>query len=285
MTVGLRPTQRRLAVLGSPIAHSRSPLLHAAAYRELGLDWEYKAIEVTGETLAEFVDSRDAAWRGLSLTMPLKRDVIPLLDSIDATARLTGSVNTLVFDEVGARHGFNTDVPGITDAFARRGFTTFDRIHVLGGGATAATAIAASAALGARQVTVSVRSPERAAALREVGRGVGVEVSIGSLAVAGTLSSDAIISTLPNGVDAGVGFDESTRRSTVLFDVAYEPWPSTLASTWLAAGGTVIPGIDMLVHQALIQIRIFVHGTPTIAVDREGHVLAVMREAVGAPRD
>ena len=109
----------RLAVLGSPITHSKSPLLHAAAYAELGLDWQYDAIEVTGDTLAEFVSSRGPEWRGLSLTMPLKRDVLPLLDSRDDAVELTGVANTLLFGA--ARRGFNTDVYGITEAFRANG--------------------------------------------------------------------------------------------------------------------------------------------------------------------
>src|SRR5215213_7988900 len=101
-------TPVRLAVLGSPISHSKSPALHRAAYARLGLDWQYSAIEMDGAGLAEFLQTRDAAWRGLSLTMPLKQDVLPLLDDLDEIARLTHAANTVLLAG-GVRRGFNTD--------------------------------------------------------------------------------------------------------------------------------------------------------------------------------
>jgi shikimate dehydrogenase len=257
--------------------------LHTAAYRQLGLDWTYESVEVSGEGLAAYVGLRDTTWRGLSLTMPLKRDVIPLLDSVDELATLTGSANTLLFGADGSRHGFNTDVFGITESFARLGHTAFEHVHVLGGGATAATAVVAAARLGARRVTVSVREPQRASPLTAIGRAAAVPVTIGVLDAAADVSSDALISTLPNGVDAGVDFDEATRRSTVLFDVAYEPWPTPLAASWLEVGGTVVPGIDMLVHQAVMQVRVFLHGSPDVRLPDEAAVLAAMQAVVGRP--
>ncbi|MEJ1230611.1 MAG: hypothetical protein WDM88_08465 [Galbitalea sp.] len=154
----------RLAVLGSPIAHSLSPVLHRAAYSVLGLDWEYGAVEMTGAGLADFVASRDSSWRGLSLTMPLKRDVLPLLRSASETAAQTGSANTVRFGEDGLA-GFNTDVFGITAGFERHGRRVLETVLILGGGATAASALVAAARLSATRAFVGVRSIERAAAL------------------------------------------------------------------------------------------------------------------------
>ena len=276
----------RLAVLGSPIAHSKSPALHAAAYGVLGLDWDYDAIEVTGDTLADFVDSRDSSWRGLSLTMPLKRDVLPLLDRTDPLATLTGSANTVLFRGKGAKrylHGFNTDVFGITRAVEQRGRSGIRVVQVLGGGATAASAIVAAQLLGAERVYVSVRTPDRAMDLVALGERAGVEVRIGTLDAAGSVADlpDLIISTLPNGADVSVAFSEHTMRSSLLFDVAYHPWPTTLGTAWQAVGGEVIGGLDMLVLQALIQVRIFVNGSAEQLVPREAAVLAAMYATVG----
>ncbi len=273
-------------MLGSPIAHSKSPALQLAAYGVLGLDWQYSAVEVTDDTLADFVESRDDAWRGLSLTMPLKRDILALLDRRDLLVQTTGSANTVLFRGDGNKrylHGFNTDVFGITEAFRRQGTTKLGIVQILGGGATAASAIVAAGQLGAHTVHVSVRTPDKATGLLDVGKAAGVTVIIGSLADAPTAAKrpDAVISTIPNGVETGIVFPEDTRSTAVLLDVAYHPWPSALASEWNAAGGAVIGGLDMLVLQALAQVRIFVGGNPASALDKEPVVLAAMFAAVG----
>lgn len=278
--------ERSLAVLGSPIGHSKSPLLHRAAYRELALPWGYEAIEATGETLAGFVSTRDDSWLGLSLTMPLKRDILPLVDERDALVERTGTANTVLFGQRdGARYlrAFNTDVFGITESFQRRGFSTLGTVHILGGGATAASAIAAVGRLGARAVTVFVRDPARAAGLVAVGEADGVVVTIDRLENAVSAPAPgALISTLPTGVEAGLVFGADTRARAILLDVAYEPSPTPLGAQWLAAGGTVIDGIDMLIHQALVQVRIFSGSGPDAVLDGESNVLAAMRAAVGA---
>jgi len=274
----------RLAVLGSPIAHSQSPALHAAAYRALGLDWEYTAVDVTGDALPGFVRSRDDSWRGLSLTMPLKRDVLPLLDSVDDTARLTGGANTLLFDRTDGRttlRGFNTDVYGVTRAFRDRGIARLDTAIVLGGGATAASVVAAVAGLGAHTVTVAVRDPARATALVMLGASLGLSVTLHPLDEAHTLPvADAVVSTIPGHGAHGVVFPAAVRSGSVLFDVAYDPWPSAFAASWLEAGGRVISGLEMLLHQAVAQVRVFVGGDPTAPLPDEAGVLAAMRASV-----
>jgi shikimate dehydrogenase len=273
----------RLAVLGSPIGHSKSPALHAAAYRELGLDWDYGIEDVDGTGLATFIEECGADWRGLSLTMPLKRDVLPLLARTDPLVETTGSANTVLFDWSTATRqlvGFNTDVYGISAAFERHGHRRIDTARILGGGATAASAVVALAHLGAQSIRVSVRSPERAEALLQVGRASDVAVTIDSLgdpAQAGAIP-DAVVSTLPNGSDVAIDFAPGTLEHAVLLDVAYHPWPSALAQRW---AGDVISGLEMLVLQALMQVRIFVGGDPTVQLDREPRVLAAMRASVG----
>ena len=266
-----------LAVLGSPIAHSKSPLLHAAAYAQLGLDWHYDAIEITGETLRDFVDSRDDSWRGLSLTMPLKRDVLPLLTVADELVIRTGGANTVLFDD-GIR-GFNTDVYGIIEAFRAAGVSSLDRVQILGGGATAASALAAVAALGATHAQFSLRDPAKAGPLEQLGQTLGVQVVVRPFGLQdrSMIIPDAIISTLPGHSEHDLRFAEPVRQGAVLFDVAYDPWPSALASTWL---GTVISGLEMLTLQALAQVRVFVNGDSDSELDNEDAVLAAMKRAV-----
>jgi shikimate dehydrogenase len=270
----------RLAVLGSPIAHSLSPDLHRAAYGVLGLDWSYDAVEVGRQQLGDFVTSRDPTWRGLSLTMPLKQDILPMLTDVAELARETGSANTVLFERGGLR-GFNTDVYGLTQGFVRHGRHALDSVLILGGGATAASALVAGARLGAHTIFVGVRSPKRATTLVEVGRAQGVEVQLRTLDQLVQIDEalDAVISTLPNGAAVSIPLDPDTVRTATLFDVAYSPWPTPLAASW--TGESVIGGLEMLVLQALAQVRIFVAGDPDQALDGEDEVLAAMLAAVG----
>lgn len=267
----------RLAVLGSPISHSKSPLIHRAAYSTLGLDWQYEAIEVTGRTLPAFVGSRDASWRGLSLTMPLKRDVIGVLDSCAPLAELVGAANTVLFTAEGTL-GFNTDIYGVEHSFRAAGIDSLRLVNVLGAGATAASVVAGVAALGCTRVIVSARNAASAAPLVSLGAAVGVEVSVATWGVVDGVP-DAIVSTLPGGANT-LEFPESVRRECVLFDVAYDPWPSALARQWADARGTVISGIELLLNQALGQVRIFVNGDPAVPLPNEGAVVAAMRASV-----
>lgn len=270
----------RLAVLGSPIEHSRSPALHRAAYARLGLDWQYTAIDVDGSHLPAFLDACDESWRGLSLTMPLKQHVLPLLDDIDELAVQAGAANTVLFDG-STRRGFNTDVGGIVRALGEHGLHSVHRALLIGGGATAASALIAMAQLGAAQVRVLVRRPGAASPLQELGSRVGLAVDEAPIAdLAAADGADLVVSTVPGGTDLGVAASDALARHAVLLDAAYDPWPSRLAEPWLATGGTVVHGLGMLLHQALLQVRLFVNGDQHAPLDGEDAVLAVMRESL-----
>lgn len=291
---------KRLAVLGSPIAHSQSPALHAAAYGVLGLDWTYEAIEVQSGQLAEFITTRGPEWRGLSLTMPLKQEVLPLVTDLSRVADQTGAVNTVAFGEVNGHRtlsGFNTDVTGLVRALGEAGVPTASHVMILGAGATASSALVAAAELGAESVEVVVRTPSKAAGLVALGRSLGLVVAVSELAAAasgarldgstheapGAFSGavpSVVISTLPGGVDMGDLFSAEFRSRVPLFDVAYSPWPSALAQAWTAAGGQVASGLGMLLHQALVQVRIFVSGDPFAVLPDEEAVLAAMRKVL-----
>ncbi|MFB8073179.1 shikimate dehydrogenase [Streptomyces californicus] len=254
---------RRAAVLGSPIAHSLSPVLHRAAYAELGLEhWSYDRFEVDEAALPGFVDGLDASWAGLSLTMPLKRAVIPLLDEISATAASVEAVNTVVFTEDGGRVGDNTDIPGMIAALRERGVDKVESAAVLGAGATASSALAALAAVCAGPVTAYVRSPERAAEMRGWGERLGVDVVTADWADgAEALGAPLVIATTPAGAtDAFTG--SVPEAPGILFDVLYEPWPTELAAAWSVRGGAVVGGLDLLVHQALLQVEQMTGRTP-----------------------
>jgi shikimate dehydrogenase len=267
----------RLAVLGSPIAHSKSPALHRAAYRVLGLDWQYDAIEVAAAQLPEFVAGLGSEWRGLSLTMPLKKDVLPLLDQRAPLVDISGAANTVLFDE--GLSGFNTDVFGIVAALRER-IEGRGSALILGGGATAGSALLAAADLGFAAVRILMRDPSKTSELKRIAESLTVPVKFGSVGDA-IGAPDLVISTVPGHAELDIQFSFPVRRNAILFDVAYEPWPSTLALQWLEAGGTVVTGIEMLAWQALAQVRVFVNGDPNTALRNEDAVWAAMRSSVG----
>ncbi|MFE9862453.1 shikimate dehydrogenase [Streptomyces sp. NPDC005506] len=255
-------TIRRAAVLGSPIAHSLSPVLHRAAYAELGLDhWSYDRFEIDEAALPGFVEGLDSTWAGLSLTMPLKRAIIPLLDSISETASSVEAVNTVVFTEDGRRIGDNTDIPGMIAALRERGVEKTDSAAVLGAGATASSALAALSDICTGPVTAYVRSRERGDEMCGWGERLGVDVRIADWADAEqALRAPLVIATTPAGAtDELAGAVPGT--AGVLFDVLYEPWPTALASAW-PARGTVLGGMDLLVHQAVLQVELMTGCVP-----------------------
>jgi shikimate dehydrogenase len=240
-------------VLGSPIEHSLSPALHRAAYAELGLTgWSYDRFEVTEAGLANFVAGLDASWRGLSLTMPLKVAALTLGDA-DPIAQLAGGANTLILDG-NRRRLYNTDVLGLVWAVRQRTERRLEMITVLGGGATARSAVVSAAWLNARWLTVLARTPAKAQPLVSLGARLGLEVTVRDWS-AGPPSSDLLISTTP--AAAADSFAEAAAASAPLvFDVVYHPWPTTLAVAAEEAGCTVISGVDLLVGQALLQIEL-----------------------------
>jgi len=252
-------TRRGAVVLGSPIAHSLSPVLHQAAYDALGLtDWTYRAIECTEPELSATLTALDAeGMAGASLTMPLKRAVLPLLTRVDRLAADVGAANTVVFGGVaGEWWGANTDVPGMVTALRAAGVDRPASVSVLGGGATAASAIAAAADLDLRQVTVVARRPEATTELVDVGRRLLVDVDVQPWQrVAEAMSADVVVSTVPAGAADGL-VAAVPGRPGLLFDVVYAPWPTALAASWRAAGGSVIGGLELLVAQAAGQVHL-----------------------------
>ncbi|MET9682682.1 shikimate dehydrogenase [Streptomyces coeruleorubidus] len=247
---------RRAAVLGSPIAHSLSPVLHRAAYEELGLTgWTYDRFEVDEAALPGFFETLGPEWAGLSLTMPLKRAVIPLLDGISETAASVDAVNTVVLTQDGRRTGDNTDVPGMVAALREHGIDKVEAAAILGAGATASSALAALSRVCPGEIAVYVRSEARAAEMRQWAERLEVSVRIADWADAEqALHAPLVISTTPAGAtDALARY--VPERPTALFDVLYDPWPTALAARWSAYGGAVVSGLDLLVHQAVLQVE------------------------------
>ncbi len=255
----------RCAVLGKPIDHSLSPVLHRAAYDALGLSatWSYEAMEMDEDGLPDFLADLDGSWRGLSLTMPLKRSVIQLLDSVSPVAGAAGAVNTVLFGD-GLRIGDNTDVPGAVAAIRERYDGRIRTAVVLGGGATAASMAMALGELGCWVATLLVRDPERAAdTVQRVTYNEGPLLVVGSLE-GDPLEADIVVSTIP--VEAQT--PELVARLShvpVVFDVAYDAWPTPLGRS-VGPDRTLVGGLDLLVHQAALQVALMT-GLREIPVD------------------
>lgn len=264
----------RCAVLGSPVSHSLSPVLHCAAYAELGLSgWTYERFEVTEDELAAFVARCDDRWRGLSLTMPLKSAALELGD-VDPLARFAGAANTLIFEGL-QRRLYNTDVGGLV--WSVRQVSSADPVAVtlLGSGATARSALLSAAQLGARDITVVARRPEKAEQL--VALGAAMQLAVRVLPwTAAMPTADLVISTVTSGaLDSRAAAIADS--APLILDVVYQPWPTALALAAQQAGARLISGLDLLVGQALGQIELMTGRTVAAEV-----LYAAGREALAS---
>jgi shikimate dehydrogenase len=249
----------RCAVLGDPVAHSLSPALHRAGYAAVGLDWHYDTVRVTEESFAGFLGGLGADWRGLSLTMPLKRRAVAAAGSVTERAALAGAANTLLLADGVPVLADNTDLPGAVAAVRERYDGPVTAGTVLGGGATAASTGLALCELGARSVRLLARTPERAASAASAiaAHPSGPSVEVASLRT-GRIAGEVVVSTIP----ASAQDAELVARCgdvPVVLEVVYDPWPTPLARS--AGGRALVGGLDLLVHQAVLQFELFT-GTP-----------------------
>jgi shikimate dehydrogenase len=246
---------RKAAVLGSPVAHSKSPQLHLAAYRALGLDdWTYERIECGAEELSGVVGGFGSEWVGVSVTMPGKFAALRFADERTERAALVGSANTLVRTAGGWRAD-NTDIDGVVGAVG----SASGRALVCGSGGTAPAAVVGLAELGVSGISVVARNPEKAARLVDLGTRVGVATrfcGLDSDGLAGQVAAaEVLVSTIP--AEVAARYADTFAAIPVLLDAVYDPWPTPLAAAVAAAGGRVISGLQMLLHQAFAQVEQF----------------------------
>lgn len=275
--------RRRAAVLGSPIVHSLSPVLHRTAYEQLGLPWTYEAIEVDEDGLADFLDSRDGSWVGVSLTMPLKRAVLPLLDTASDLVRIVGAANTVLLGPSG-RAGHNTDVAGIVRALAEVGAPAGADLTgaILGAGATAASALAALGRMGCCEVEVRARRPEAVGGLAGVAEAMGITLRVGQWSgrLPGRDEAAIVVSTVPSAGSAALLAGVPINPGWLL-DVSYDPWPPALVTAWRAAGGAAVAGDAMLLHQAVEQVKLMCGRAPDVEAMRSALRAELARRAGG----
>jgi shikimate dehydrogenase len=276
---------KRFAVLGSPIAHSKSPAIHLAAYRVLGLDWEYGRAEVQKGLMRTFIAGLDGVWNGFSVTMPLKEEASRFAEELDEYAKLTGATNTLYLDEFGKWHGFNTDVFGIVQAVTEARIGLVKHALIIGSGATATSAMVAISVLNPNaHVEVLARNKVSRKSLIALGKQLGLKATRAGGLRAASRVSNLTISTLPSGAldkqAARLIRAWSWKPKGALLDVSYNPWPSKLAEAWSAKDKRTISGLEMLIWQAVAQIRIFNTGSAEKELPNEVAVVSAMHIAV-----
>lgn len=281
-------------VLGSPISHSKSPLLHQAAYNALGESIDYQRKETQGEDLpavfAQHGPHDDTC--GFSVTMPLKTAILDYLDELTPFARAVGVVNTVYWRE-GVKGwsvwGHNTDVSGIVNALKTAGAPAeLQTGAIVGGGGTATAALAGLAYMGLKRVDVFVRNPARAHSVVETAKRLGVTVQFEPLEAFSHRCSlyEVNISTLPAGAADNLMSDTTSAQRTqlgILLDVTYDPWPSSLAQLWQERGGKVTSGLEMLMYQAVDQVKLFTGRSLEQRLPSEDKVIEAMRSSVGLP--
>ncbi|WP_280837123.1 shikimate dehydrogenase [Micromonospora sp. A200] len=252
-------TVHRAAVLGKPIAHSLSPVIHNAGYAAAGLTgWSYTRVECAAAELPALVAGLGPEWAGLSVTMPGKEAALAVADAVSPVAAAVGAANTLVRRPDGSWYADNTDVSGMVEVLTSAGVTPGGTVTVLGAGGTARAALAAAARLGAASVTVVARRAAAVDELRPVAGAVGVALTGADWADATAhAGADVVVSTVPKGVADPLAGELRWRPSTVLFDALYDPWPTPLAASALAAGARVVSGLDLLLAQAVGQFEQF----------------------------
>ncbi len=264
----------KAAVLGSPIGHSKSPLLHTAAYRVLDLPWTYERYDIDERGLAPFLADHRGEFRGLSLTMPLKSRAFALAEEHDEAARATGAVNTLVFGD--ALRGCNTDVVGFIEALRAVDGPPLSTATILGTGATAHSAAFAMVSEGVEELHIHGRRADAVRAMQQWLQRFAVTVHVHSWTDRPE-STDVVISTTVVGATDDLPLPQGPG---LLFESIYAPWPTGYAARWLDAGGRVLSGLDLLVHQAAQQVLLM---TRVDAANRGAIVAAMYRALTELP--
>jgi shikimate dehydrogenase len=264
----------RAAVLGRPVSHSLSPLLHRAAYAALGLDdWTYDALDVGAEDLPVLLAGLGPEWRGFSVTMPCKQAAVDVADQVEALPRLLHAANTLVRTDAGWR-AENTDVSGVGMALQLAGVDRVADAAIVGAGGTAAAAAVALSSLGAEHVEVIVRDPARAGGVTRVLEMLGVPTTVSALADA-VLEATVVVSTVPAEAQPDI-LALPWRAGQTVLDVLYANWPTPVARRVSDAGGIVAGGLDVLFWQATQQVELMTGQRAPIAAMR-----AALDAAVG----
>lgn len=275
-------TNADFAVIGDPIAHSRSPILHNAAFLAEARPYRYGSARVSVAEFPDFLANLPQEVRGLSVTMPLKAVAFAAASEHDDASRLTGGSNTLVFDRSGgalSMRAWNTDVPGLAQSLRNYDVSGSPTATILGSGATAASALLSLAEGGTQSVTLVMRNPEKFQKLSDLGAQIGLSTHLRVIGESGEPLSGLVINTIPTENPEPI-LSMLNPAETQLYDIVYSTWPAPIAAGVRAAGGIIFSGIDMLIEQALIQQQHFLRSEVELDESDLERIRSTMREAV-----
>jgi shikimate dehydrogenase len=264
----------KLAVIGDPVAHSRSPSIHTAALRALGIDGSYVRLRVASDEVGAVLDRvRTGELDGLNVTMPHKRAILPLLDDVDEGARISGAVNTVVVEDSGLLSGYNTDGGGLVEACREAGIELAGkRVLLLGAGGVAAAIALAFGGEGIGELRIANRSIGPARELSDKLRGAGVEkVEVSALDALN--EAEAIVNATSLGMKDGDPLPiplEHLGEGRVVCDAVYRPGRETdLIREARERGARVVTGERMLLYQGVLAQRLWTGREPNVkAMDR-----------------
>lgn len=243
----------RGAVIGTPVEHSLSPLLHREAFKFLGIDGEYDRREVQINDLEDFFRNQGQEFDYLSITMPLKEEALTLPVAIDSVATHVQSANTL-YRRDNQWHLTSTDGSGFISALKHQGFTEFNRVLVLGAGGTARAVVGALDGI-AKEITVLGRTSTRREVLESSVVKSHFEYERWN-ETPGFSQYDLVVNTTPAGAADLLADSLLPGDCNLFFDVIYKPWPTVLGARWEDSAGKVINGIELLLYQGIQQLSL-----------------------------
>ena len=241
------------AVIGSPVEHSLSPLLHRSAFEYLGIEGNYQRNDVPLDTLRAYFLDHQESHDYFSITMPLKEEALTLEVSIDPLARRVNSANTL-YKRDSTWNLTSTDGQGFVEALLNQGHSQFESVLILGAGGTA-RAVAGSLDAISEKISILGRSSTRRDEMEKVITSSEFEY-IRWIEDPELHHYDLVVNTTPAGAADLLAESLFGRQCKLLFDVIYKPWPTVLASRWADSGGTVINGLEMLLYQGIAQLEL-----------------------------
>jgi shikimate dehydrogenase len=265
-------------VIGDPVEHSLSPVMHNAAFEALNLDFVYLAFRVRREELREaIIGAISLDFLGLNVTMPHKNAVMRYLDEIDSTARSIGAVNTILNDE-GRLMGYNTDGIGALKALEENGITPNGKKLLLLGAGGAGKAIAFHAAREVEELVILNRTPQKAKKLAEVlrkefnkkinGDALSTEIMKEELRDADILVNATSVGMHPD-IDQSLVPPSSLRTDLCVMDIIYTPLETKLAKDAKATGAKVVSGIEMLFYQGAASFEIWTNHPAPVKVMKQ----------------
>ena len=277
------------AVIGDPVEHSLSPVMHNAAFQKLGLNLVYVAFNVTRNELKEAVaGARSLGLRGLNVTMPHKKAVMRYLDETDSTAEAIGAVNTILNNQ-GKLVGYNTDGKGAMIALKKNGIYPEEKKMLLLGAGGAAKAIAFQAAQEVEELVILNRTSEKATKLAELLRKkFGKKVKGGALSAEvlkeEMKTADILVNATPVGMHPDVNLSpvplDLLRRDLCVMDIIYNPLETKLVKDAKAVGAKVVLGLEMLLYQGAVSFEIWTNCSAPVDVMKKAALSKLAEQGV-----